>query len=138
VGFTISNYSGGAFDATFTGTANGPITVHGTNGNFLGAVGTDLDGMSLSVTGNGTGTLSLIRGAGQTASDLIIKFTAYGSGVLANSLTNISNQNKSLGDQIQAGQSALDKRKRQLQTQFSRMEITIGQLKAAGGSLTTF
>lgn len=138
VGFTITNYSGGAFDATFTGTAHGPITVHGTNGSFLGSVGTDLEGMSLAVTGNGTGTLSLSRGAGQAASDLITKFTAYGSGSLANALTSISNQNKTLANQIASGQSALDLRKKQLQAQFAKMEVAIGQLKSAGGSLTTF
>ena len=67
----------------------------------------------------------------------LVRFTAYGSGSLATALTNIQNQNKTLVQQIAAGQSALDQRKKILQAQFAKMETVIGQLKAAGGSLTT-
>jgi flagellar hook-associated protein 2 len=139
VGFTITSASGG-FQGTFTGTANGlpfSINLTSSNGIMAGAVGTPLEGLSLSVTGTGTGVLTLSRGVGQAASDLISKFTAYGSGSLATALTNIQNQNKSLVEQIAAGQSALDQRKKILQAQFAKMETVIGQLKAAGGSLST-
>jgi flagellar hook-associated protein 2 len=137
VGFTISNYiPGGTFTATFTGTANTVPPITGSNGSLVGTG--DLDGLSLAVTGNGSGTLTLVRGAGQAVSDLINQFNASGSGSLATSLTNITNQNKSLATQIDAGQSALDRRKKVLQAQFAKMEIAIGQLKAAGGSLTVF
>jgi flagellar hook-associated protein 2 len=141
VGFTISSYTaGGAVSGTFTGTSNGTpfnLTLSGSNGTLIGASGTALEGLTLNVTGTGAGTLTLSRGAGQAAGDLISQYTAYGTGSLANALTNIVNQNKTLNDQIAAAQSALDHRKKILQAQFSRMETTIGQLKAAGGGLST-
>jgi flagellar hook-associated protein 2 len=131
VGFTIDSYvSGGAI----TGTING-VPVAGSNGTLVGTG--DLAGLTVAVTGTGSGTLTLSRGAGQAVSDLISKFTASSTGSLATALTNISDQNKSLDNQIAAGQSALDRRKKVLQAQFSKMEIAIGQLKVAGGSLTT-
>lgn len=134
VGFTINSYTpGGAVSGTFTGTANGPITLTGTNG-VLNGTG-DLAGLNLSVTGTGTGTLNLGRGAGQSVTDLISKFTTYGSGSLATALTTITNQNKSLDTQIAAGQSRLDRRKVTLQNQFARMEQAVSQLKSAASSL---
>lgn len=141
VGFTISSYTpGGAVSGTFTGTSNGTpfnLVLSGTNGTLIGGTGTALEGLTLNVTGAGTGTLTLSRGAGQATSDLISQYTAYGSGALATALTGIANQNKTLADQINAGQAALSLRRKNLQAQFSKMEITIGQLKAAGGNLRT-
>jgi len=138
VGFAISNYlSDGSFTASFTGTANGPYTLQGTNGTVAGAAGTDLEGLSLLVTGNGSGTLTLTRGAGLAVSDLVSKFTATGTGALSTSLTSIRTQNTTLGDQIAAAQSALDRRKKGSSAQFSKMEVVIAQLKASGGSLST-
>ncbi|HEY3399496.1 MAG TPA: flagellar filament capping protein FliD [Geothrix sp.] len=138
VGFTINSYTaGGPVSGTFTGTANGPITLTGTNGTLVGGIGTDLEGLTVSVTAIGSGTLTLSRGAGQATRDLISKLTASGSGSLATALTAIDTQNRTLTTQIDAGQSALDRRKKVLQAQFSKMEVAIAQMKAAGGSLTT-
>lgn len=138
VGFTINSYTaGGPVSGTFTGTANGPITLTGTNGTLVGGTGTDLEGLTVSVTAIGSGTLTLSRGAGQATRDLISKLTASGSGSLATALTAIDTQNRTLTTQIDAGQSALDRRKKVLQAQFSKMEVAIAQMKAAGGSLTT-
>lgn len=140
VGFTIDTYTpGGAVTGTFTGTVAGTpfsVGVTGANGSLIGATGTPLEGLTLAVTGMGSGTLSLSRGAGQAVRDLISNFTASGSGSLATALVNIEAQNRTLTTQIDAGQAALDRRKKILQKQFSRMESIIGQMKAAGGSLT--
>ena len=134
VGFTITSYtSGGAVSGTFTGTPNGPITLTGANG-VLNGTG-DLAGLRLSVTGTGTGTLNLARGAGQSVSDLITQSVAYGSGSLAIALTSITSQNKALDLQIAQGQAMLAQRKTVLQNQFSQMEQTLAKLKASAGSL---
>ena len=131
VAFTIDSYvPGGAVSGTLNG-----IPVSGSNGTLVGTG--SLAGLTIGVTGTGSGTLTLTRGAGQAASDLISSYTASSGGSLAALLTGIEGQNRTLDTQIAAGQSALDRRKKVLQAQFARMEIAIGQLKAAGGSLTT-
>jgi flagellar capping protein FliD len=79
--------------------------------------------------------LNLGRGAGQLVTDLITKFTTYGSGSLATALTTITNQNKNLDTQIASGQSRLDQRKITLQNQFARMEQAVSKLKSAASSL---
>jgi flagellar capping protein FliD len=119
---------------TFTGTANGPITVPVTNGVLLGTG--DLDGLTLTVTGAGSGTLNLIRGAGQATSDLLSSATSAGSGSIQSALANIQTQNRSLTTQIDLGQAILDRRKLVLQKQFSQMETIVAQMRAAAGSLT--
>jgi len=134
VGFTITSYTpGGSVSGVFTGTPNGPITLNGTNGTLSGTG--DLAGLSLSVTGLGSGTLTLGRGAGQTTSDLITQDVAFGSGALAAALTNMTTQNNYLDAQIAAGQSMLAQRKTALQNQFSQMEVTVGQMKANASTL---
>jgi flagellar hook-associated protein 2 len=124
----------GALSGTFTGTANGPITVPVTNGVLLGTG--DLDGLTLTVTGAGSGTLNLIRGAGQATSDLLSSATSAGSGSIQSALANIQTQNRSLTTQIDLGQAILDRRKLVLQKQFSQMETIVAQMRAAAGSLT--
>lgn len=141
VGFTIDSYTaGGAVSGTFTGTADGipfSIGMSGSNGSLVGATGTPLEGLTLAVTGTGSGSLTFSRGAGQAVRDLIGTLTASGSGSIATALANIETQNRTLTTQIDSGQAALDRRKKVLQLQFAKMESAIGQLKAAGGSLTT-
>lgn len=135
VTFTIDSYTaGGAVSGTFTGTPNGPITLTGTNG-VLNGTG-DLDGLSLAVSGLGSGSLTLSRGAGQAARDLITNLTSTGTGSIAATLTNLDTQNRTLTTQIDAGQSALARRKKVLQSQFSKMEVAIAQMRASAGSLS--
>jgi flagellar hook-associated protein 2 len=137
VTFTIDSYSpGGAVSGTFSGTTNGtPFSVQltGSNGTLIGGAG-PLSGLTLAVTGTGSGTLTLKRGAGQAASDLISKLTA-GSGALTTALANIQTQNVALATQINSGQAMLDRRKLVLEKQFSDMEVAVAQMKAAASSL---
>jgi flagellar hook-associated protein 2 len=133
VGFTINSFTpGGAVSGTFT-TANGTITLTGTNGTLSGTG--DLAGLSLSVTGIGSGTLTLSRGAGQATSDLITQDVAYGTGALSAALTNMTTQNNYLDLQIAQGQAMLAQRKTTLQNQFSQMEVAVAKLKASASSL---
>jgi len=141
VGFTIDSYTaGGAVTGTFTGTYNGTpfsLSLTGINGTLNGGVGTALEGLSVSVTATGSGTLTLSRGAGQAVRDLITNLTASGTGTLSNILTSIDAQNRTLTTQIDAGKSALERRKVVLQAQFSKMEVAVAQMKAAGGQVGT-
>jgi flagellar hook-associated protein 2 len=133
VSFTITKNVDGTFNGVFTGTANGPITLTSSNGAFSGTG--DLAGLTLSVTGAGSGTLTLGRGAGQAVSDLITQNVAYGSGTLAIAQASITSQNHYLDLQIAQGQALLAKRKTALQNQFSQMETTLARMKASAGSL---
>jgi flagellar hook-associated protein 2 len=101
------------------------------------------------------GTLSLNTAAYQTALATdptsvksIISFTQLKSALsditassenssLVKALQGIETQNKNLSVQINAGLAALERRKKILTTQFSKMETLIAQMKAAAGSLGT-
>lgn len=136
VGFNITSFvSGGAVSGTFTvGATN--YTLSGSNGTLSGAIGTPLEGLIVSITSTGTGTLNLTRGVGQAAQDAISNITASTTGNLAVILTNINSQNATLTKQISLGQARLDRRREVLQAQYSRLESTVSQLQAAAQSLT--
>jgi flagellar capping protein FliD len=129
VAFNIQTYAAGSF----TGTLGG-VAVSGTNGilNGTGAYA----GLTAAITGTGSGTLTLSRGVGQAVSDLITQLTATGTGALATTLTSITKQNTDLATQIASGQAMLARRKVDLTNQFSQMESTVAQMKAAAGSLS--
>lgn len=134
VSFNISEYvSGGAITGTLT-MAGQTYGVTGTNGVVTGPTGSPLEGLTLGVAGTGSGTLNLSRGVGQSLQDLVTSLTSY-TGTFSTTLSGIDEQNSALDSQIQRGQSLLEKRKAALQLQFSQMEATISQLRAAGDSL---
>ena len=136
VGFNITSFaSGGAVSGTFTvGTSTYNLT--GSNGTLTGQAGTPLEGLILSVTGQGSGTLTLTRGVGQAVQDAISQITNATSGNLSMILNSINNQNATLSRQLTVGQQRLDRRKQVLQAQYAQLEATIGQLQAAGQSLS--
>ncbi|GLH73181.1 hypothetical protein GETHLI_16830 [Geothrix limicola] len=134
--FTTGGTVSGTFSGTYNGTAFSNVRLTGSNGTLVGAAGTPLEGLTLSVTATGTGTLTLARGAGQAVSDLITSFSASGTGFLSSALNNIRTQNQTLATQISAAQSALNRRKQVLQLQFSTMESTVAQMRASASSLT--
>jgi len=135
VDFNITNYvSGGAVAGTFTvgGTS---YNLSGSNGSLVGAAGTPLEGLSLSVSGKGTGTLNISRGVGQTLQDLVLSLTSY-TGSMELAQTNITNENKDLSDRIDSGQALLDKRQTVLKNQFAKMESDLSQMRALSSSLS--
>lgn len=136
VGFSISQYqSGGAVTGTLT--FNGTdYSVSGTNGTLSGPAGSPLEGLTVSVLGTGSGTLSLTRGGGQLARDLISGFSTSGTGAFSVALANLETQNKALSDQVTQGQARLARRKIVLQRQFSKMETAVASMKAAVGGLS--
>jgi flagellar hook-associated protein 2 len=136
IDFNITSFtSGGAISGNFTvgGTS---YTLSGSNGSLLGTAGTPLEGLILNVNGTGQGTLTVSRGVGQAAQDVVSGLTAYGSGMLSTIMNSINSQNYNLTSQITAGQARLDRRKTVLQTQFAQVESTLGQLQAMGQSLS--
>lgn len=130
--FDITSFTSGSGDVV--GTVNG-VAVTGTGGVIYGPAGSSIEGLTLSVSGTGSGSLTLSRGLGQSIQDLVAKLTASGSGQLSQTISSLSAQNFNLQSQITAGQSRLDRRKEVLQAEFSSMEATLGQLQGAGQSL---
>jgi len=136
VGFNITSFtSGGAVAGTFTVGGNN-YALSGSNGTLTGGTGTPLEGLIISVTGTGSGTLNLTRGVGQAARDLISDLTASSTGNIPVILANIDGQNSTLARQISEGQQRLDRRRELLKSQFAQLEATVGQLQAAGQSLS--
>lgn len=64
----------------------------------------------------------------------VVGFSVEGVSIAA-TLSRIEEQNKNLSAQISAGQAALEKRRKELKAQFSKMEVTIAQLNSAAGQL---
>lgn len=132
VAFNIATYD--AATGNWSGTVGG-VSVTGSKGGVVaGATGTAIDGLMLSVTGTGSGTLSLTKGVGQIAQDVISNLTAY-NGTFWNTLASIDQQNQDLTNQIDSSQSRLDKRQADLKQKFARMEASLSQLRAASGGL---
>jgi flagellar hook-associated protein 2 len=120
---------------TFAGTFNGVAAVAGANGTLVGTGA--YEGLVVKVTAAGSGNLTLGRGAGLAVRDLLNSHIARDTGSLTNALTSIQNQNRIIDTQIAAGQSALDKRRKALKAQFSKMEVTIAQMRGAAGMLSS-
>lgn len=133
VDFTITRDANGVLQGTFTrnNVTSSPIQV--ADGILIGTG--DFEGLKLNVTDTGSGTLTLTRGAGQAVVDLLSKFTGVG-GDITSILNTISTQNKNLAKQITSGQSMLTREREVLKTKFAKMEATVGQMRAAAGSLS--
>lgn len=136
IAFNITSYTaGGAVSGTFTVGGNN-YTLSGTNGSLGGAAGTPLEGLILSVSGTGSGTLTVSRGVGQATQDTIASLTNYGNGMLPTIISSINDQNATLASQITTGQARLTQRQNQLQAYYAQVEASIGQLQAMGQSLS--
>ena len=135
MGFSLTYGSGGAVSGSLTygGTA---YDVSGSNGTVIGPSGSPLEGLTLSVTGSGTGTMTLSRGIGQKLQDLVLQLTSY-SGSIEQTRTSLNEQNKSLATRIDSMQQLLDKKKARLKKEYDQMEATISQLKTVSGSLSS-
>lgn len=136
IAFNITSYTaGGAVSGTFTVGGN-TYTLSGSNGSLGGVAGTPLEGLILSVSGTGSGTLTVSRGVGQATQDTIASLTKYGSGMLPTIINSINDQNATLANQITTGQARLTQRQKQLQAYYAQVEASIGQLQAMGQSLS--
>jgi flagellar capping protein FliD len=96
----------------------------------------DFTGLSLAVTGTGTSTMTLSRGVGQVAKDIIAKITGVGAGGINSIMDSVLVQNQGLSDQIATAQTRLDREKELLKQKFAKMESVVAQMRASAGSLT--
>jgi flagellar hook-associated protein 2 len=137
-GFNITSYaSGGAVSGTITAPDGSQYNLTGTNGVLIGARGTALEGLYLAVSGTGTGTLTVSKGAGQATIDAIGNLTNPASGTITKLLKSITESNKDLATQIANQQTVLDTMQASLQKQYSDMEAALSQLQAAGQSISS-
>jgi flagellar hook-associated protein 2 len=138
IGFNVTSYTPGSGNVTAVLTApdNTTYNVTGSGGILYGPAGTPLEGLQVSVVGTGSGTLNVSRGSGQALQDLISQITAPATGDLPQLISGINDQNFNLQRQITDGQARLDRRKTQLQAEYAQLETTVGQLQAAGQSLS--
>lgn len=137
VAFNITSYTaGGAVQGTFTvGGTN--YTLSGTNGVISGGYATPLEGLVLSVSGTGSGTLTLSRGMAAQGRSTITGLTKSVTGTMPASILRLQQQDQTLSDQIYLAQKRLDRRKSALQAQFSQMESALASLKTATQSLSS-
>jgi flagellar hook-associated protein 2 len=138
IGFNITSYTnGGEVAGTITAPDGTQYNLTGSNGTLQGAKGTPLEGLYLSITGTGTGSLTLSQGAGQAAVNAINAMTDPGSGTFEEVQKDITNQNTDLTNQIASQQAMLNTMQTSLENQYSAMEATLSQLQAAGQSITS-
>ena len=141
------NFSTGRMDSNGVSTADVSTTLAdgtpytttltGKDGQFHGANGTPLEGLTLSAKPKTEGTIHVSTGVTQSLADLVTKLTSSGTGDLGSILQNISTQNYHLSKQIESQQERLDHRKKQLHDQYSKLETTVGQMQAAGQSVSS-
>ena len=137
-GFDITSYaSGGAVAGTITSPDGTQYSLTGSNGVLIGAKGTALEGLYLTVSGTGSGTLTVSKGAGQETIDAINRLTNPASGTIPNLLKSITEANKNLTTQIANQQNILDTMQASLQKQYSDMEAALSQLQAIGQSISS-
>jgi flagellar hook-associated protein 2 len=141
VAFVVNNYNGntGAWSGTLAADGGAPINVSGTKDGTItatdsGAAMGALAGLQLTVTGTGSGNLSLTTGVAQSAQDVVSSLTST-SGAIWTTLQSISSANTLLSQRITQEQELLDTRQSQLEQQFADMEATVAQMKAASGGL---
>lgn len=132
VDFAITDLGLGNLVGTLTQGSTTVASIPVTNG-VLAGTGI-FAGLNLGVTGTGSGTLTLSRGAGQAASDLMSTYTGS-TGSIANLLNTITSQNTNLVSQIASAQTRLNQETADLKDKFAQMEAIVGQMKATTGSL---
>jgi len=112
-------------------------TLTGKDGQFHGVLGTPFEGLAVTAKPGAKGTINVSTGLAQNISDVVTRLTSAGSGDLGSILSNISTQNFHLSKQIETQQERLDHRKKQLHDQYSKLETTVGQMQAAGQSVSS-
>ena len=133
VDYAITADAGGILWGTLTQNSVTTSPIQVVNGSLQGTG--NFSGLNLMVTGIGSGTLALARGAGQAGSDLISSYTGV-SGGISTALKNITLQDTNLDLQIAAGQARLNTETANLKKQFARMESVVGSMRSAASALS--
>jgi len=101
-----------------------------------GTLGVDTTVLQAALDADVTQVQAVFTGSRTATKSLVEAITAPGSGNLAQTLSAISQQNYSLSRQITDTQARLERRRTVLQNQFTKLESAVGQLQAAGQSLS--
>lgn len=137
IGFTI-----GA--ANPDGTLPGAFTVGGTtynltsdaSGSFVGQNGTPLQGLVVSALAGASGTLTVTTGISRMVRDLNTTLMDSNPGDIGGIINFLNQDNYNLQLQIDQQQNYLDQSKQSLEAIYANLETTVGQLQAAGQSLS--
>jgi flagellar hook-associated protein 2 len=127
----------GTFTSTDANNASVTNQIQSSTGYFYGATGSPFEGLTVKASAGATGTLQVSKGVAQNTSDLIQSLTSLTAGNLGSILQNITTENSNLTTQISSQQERLDRRKVNLQNLYANLETTIGQLQAAGQSISS-
>ena len=130
---TVDNVLTGVF--TPAGSSQS-YTLTSTDGYFYGASGTPLEGLEVQALSGASGTLTVAAGNSQTVQTLNTALTSLSPGDIGGMISDLSTSNYNLGLQIAQQQDYLANSKAQLETTYSNLEATVGQLNAAGQSLS--
>jgi len=111
-------------------------TLTSSDGYFYGASGTPLEGLQVQALAGASGTLSVASGNSQTVQSLNSSLTSLSPGDIGGMISALSASNYNLGLQIAQQQDYLANSKASLEQTYSTLEATVGQLNAAGQSLS--
>ncbi|BDU74976.1 flagellar filament capping protein FliD [Mesoterricola silvestris] len=111
-------------------------TLTSTNGYFYGLTGTSLEGLSVKASDGASGTLTVSTGISRLVQDLNSSLTSLTPGNIGGLMQDLSASNYTLSQQILQQQDYLARSKASLQKLYANLETTVGQLNAAGQSLS--
>ncbi|NTV74207.1 MAG: flagellar filament capping protein FliD [Holophaga sp.] len=111
-------------------------TLTSTDGYFYGVTGTSLEGLSVKASSGASGTLSVSTGISRLLQDLDTSLTSLTSGNIGGIIQDLNASNYTLSQQILQQQDFLARSKASLEKLYSNLEATVGQLNAAGQSLS--
>jgi flagellar hook-associated protein 2 len=139
INFNVTSQNG-VLTGTFTSRkADGTTetnTLSSTDGYFYGLTGTALDGLAVQASAGATGTLQVATGISQAVQTLNNQLTDSNPGDIGGLISDLTASNYNLQLQINQQQDYLDRSKASLQKIYSTLETTVGQLQAAGQSLS--
>jgi flagellar hook-associated protein 2 len=137
--FSVASQNG-VLTGTFTSKkADGTTetnTLTSTDGFFYGLTGTALEGLSVKAAAGATGTLQVATGISQAVQSLNNQLTDSNPGDIGGIISDLATTNYNLQLRINQQQDFLDRSKASLQKIYSTLETTVGQLQAAGQSLS--
>lgn len=122
------------------GTING-IFAKGSGQDLTGVTGTDVEGLTIKVTSDVTGTIGNITvsyGIAERLYNQLDSFINPTDGTLVSKQEGISNSIDGINDQIDRMQQRLEKEEARLRAQFVRMEVLVSQYQAQMSFLSSW
>jgi len=139
IAFSVTGTSGnlsGSFTTKDSSGNDATYTLTSTDGYFYGASGTPLEGLSFMASSGASGTLNVSTGISRLLQDLNAKLSDSNPGDIGGMITDLTANSYQLQLKINQQQDYLDRSKASLQKLYSNLETVVGQLQAAGQSLS--